>query len=277
MKERITITIDQDLLGNIDFYVDGNKIKNRSHAVELLVQKGLGLKKLRKAIILCGGKEVKSGFLKNKRTAFVEVNKKRLLEYTLELLKKNGVEEVMIILSKEAKECEETFKDGKKYGLNIKYLYESHPMGTAGALKLAKDFITEAFILCNDDNLINLGITDMYQFHNDHNAIATIALTTAPNPHEYGVALVNGNKIYTFIEKPTKDNCPSNLINSGFCIFEPTILNYIPDGFAKLEEDVFPKIISQDKLLGYPFAGQWFDVSKKDGYKKARERWKGII
>ncbi|MFH1211371.1 MAG: sugar phosphate nucleotidyltransferase [Candidatus Woesearchaeota archaeon] len=277
MKERVTITLEKNVLDDIDKYVDGNYIKNRSHAIELLVQKSLGLKKLRKALITCGG-ERKAGFLKNKTTALMEMHDKRILEFTLEMLKKYGIEEVMITLNKSfAKDCKEFFGDGKKYGMAIHYIIEEHPLGTAGAIKQAKEFLTETFVLCNDDNLINLNILEMYKFHNENNATGTLALTTVNDPHEYGVVLVNGNKIYAFIEKPDKDNYPSNIISSGFGIFEPNILELIPDGFSNLWEDAYPKLIKEESLIAFPFPGQWFDVSKKEGFKKAKEKWKGIV
>ena len=80
--------------------------------------------------------------------------------------------------------------------------------------------------------------------------------------------------IITFIEKPPKDNSPSNLISAGLYILDPAVIDYIPDGFAMLETDVFPKLVDNEELSAYPFSGQWFDTGTPERFKKAEENWR---
>ena len=115
----------------------------------------------------------------------------------------------------------------------------------------------------------------MYMFHKDNKAIGTIALTTVEDPSRYGVVVLRGNKITSFIEKPNKGESPSNLINAGLYILEPEIIKYIPAGYAMLETDVFPKLAQEGKLFGYAFGGQWFDAGTPERYEKAIKEWKG--
>ncbi|MBI2141594.1 NDP-sugar synthase [Candidatus Woesearchaeota archaeon] len=106
----------------------------------------------------------------------------------------------------------------------------------------------------------------------------TIALTTVDNPSMYGVARMQGGKILEFVEKPKKDEAPSNLINSGLYMMEPEVLDYIKsDGFSMLEKDVFPKLAQEGKLFGYPFSGQWYNTGTLELYEKAIKEWKDII
>ena len=77
----------------------------------------------------------------------------------------------------------------------------------------------------------------------------------------------------TFIEKPAKNNAISNLINAGLYIMDPKVLEYLPDGFGMIEQDVFPKLASEEKLMGFVFSGQWFD-SEPARLKKAEKEWK---
>ena len=69
----------------------------------------------------------------------------------------------------------------------------------------------------------------------------------------------------------------SFLAAAGFYIFEPEVIDMIPDGFSMLEKDVFPKLAKLGRLRGFPFAGQWFDIGNIGRYKIAQKKWEGII
>jgi len=116
----------------------------------------------------------------------------------------------------------------------------------------------------------------MYKVHRDNHALVTIALTTVQDPSQYGVARLSGSKILEFVEKPKKEDAPSNLINSGLYILEPEIIDIIPDGLAMLEKDVFPIVAFNGNLFGYPFSGQWMDTGNIERYERALNEWKGI-
>ena len=116
----------------------------------------------------------------------------------------------------------------------------------------------------------------MYVFHTDGHKICTIALTTVHDPNNFGVAMLNGNRIITFVEKPLKEKAPSKLVNAGLYIIEPEVLKYIPDGFSRIEQDVFPKLATEDKLWGYIFSGQWFSTKTTESFNQALVEWKGL-
>lgn len=268
MKERVTLTIEKELLEKIDQKVDGSKTKNRSHAVELLLLRAFASNRPRKAVIFAGGD--------NPDRTMVDIKGKPLLLWNIELLKKHGVKEVMLCIGKASSKIREYFGDGLKFGVNIFYNEEEHALGTAGSLKAVSNFITETVIACNGDELKNIDLDDMYEFHTDGHKVCTIALTTVNNPEKFGVALLNGNRIVTFIEKPAKENAPSKLVNSGLYILEPDVLKYIPDGYSRIEQDVFPKLAAEDRLWGYIFSGQWYSTKTADSMTKAINEWKGI-
>ena len=162
---------------------------------------------------------------------------KPLLEWNIELLKNHGVKEIMLCIGKNGQKIRDYF----------------------GA-----------------DELKNIDLDDMYEFHKDGNKTCTIALTTVDDPSKFGAALLNGNRIVTFIEKPLKENSPSKLVNAGLYIIEPEVLKYIPEGFAMLEQDVFPKLAKADKLFGYIFPGQWFSTKTEQSFDKAQKEWDGF-
>ncbi len=274
MKERITLTIEKEILLRVDQSVNGTDVKNRSHAVELLLSRAFGENKPSKAIILAGGK---SSGLKSLTDIIpkpmLRVQNKPIIEHNIEMLRNHGIKDVIISLGYRGDKIKEYFGDGSQFGVNISYVEEQEPMGTAGPLNLLKEQIKGTFILMNGDELKDIDIEDMFAFHRKNKSIATIALTTAENPSEYGVAVMNGNKVMTFIEKPSKQNAPSKLISAGLYILEPEVLKIVPEGFSMIENDVFPKLAMNDKLLGYVFAGQWFDARTPDKYNEAKREW----
>ncbi|MEK6983527.1 MAG: sugar phosphate nucleotidyltransferase [Nanoarchaeota archaeon] len=275
MKERITITLDKHLLMQIDKRVDGIGIKNRSQEIELLLAEALGANIPSKAVLLVGGRGTRLRPLTdNTPKALLAVQGKTIIEHLFDLLKKYGIREAILCTGYLKDKIREYFGDGAKIGVSIVYAEEDEPLGTAGPLKLAKKYLKESFIVSNGDELKDINIPRMFRLHKRKNALATIALTTVDDPSHYGVARLDGSRILEFVEKPA--NAQSNLINAGFYIIEPEVIDMIPDGFAMLEKDVFPQLAKLGRLRGFPFAGQWFDIGNIDRYKIAEKKWKGI-
>jgi len=209
--------------------------------------------------------------------ALLPVHGKTLTEHLFDLFKRHGITEVFLSIGYLGEKIKDYFKDGKEFGVDIKYLEENEPLGTAGPLKLAKNELTESFLVSNGDELKDINLDEMYKQHKKNKALVTIALTKVEDPSQYGVAKLDGEKILEFIEKPKKGEAPSNLINSGLYIIEPEIIDMIPDGFAMLEKEVFPKLAKQGRLFGYAFSGQWFDTGNMERYDKALKEWKGLV
>ncbi len=136
--------------------------------------------------------------------------------------------------------------------------------------------LQDSFIVTNGDELKNINIPRMFRLHKRKDALGTIALTTVTDPSQYGVARLSGSRILEFVEKPKAAEAPSNLINSGFYILEPKIIDMIPNGFSMLEQDIFPKLAKQGLLRGFPFDGQWFDIGTLERYDLAKKKWGGI-
>lgn len=277
MKERITLTIEKEILGKVDNTVNHTDVKNRSHAVELLLTKAFGENKPSKAIILAGGKGTRMKPMTNfLPKPMLRIHDKPILEHNIELLKRHGIKDIIISIGHKGDKIKEYLGDGTQLEVNITYVEESAPMGTGGPLNLLKGKINNTFVLLNGDELKDIDIEDMFMFHRKNKGIATIALTTVEDPSKYGVAVMNGNKIMTFIEKPSKRQIPSKLINAGLYILEPEVLKIVPEGFSMIENDVFPKLASNEQLLGYVFSGQWFDTGTPDRFSEAEREWQGL-
>ena len=277
MKERITVTIEKEIIDSIDNRVDGTKIKNRSHAMELLLRKAMGAAVPKKALILAGGKGTRLRPITYEiPKALIPIHGKPLTEHLLDLFKKYDVRDIILCVGHMKEKIMKHFGDGSQFGVKITYIEEHEPLGTAGPVRLAKHLLTETFIVSNGDELKNIDLTEMYNFHKETKSAVTIALTTVSDPTQYGVAKLSGSQILEFVEKPSLKDAPSNLINSGLYMLEPEVINHIPGGFAMFEKDVFPKLANQKQLSGYPFAGQWFDTGNIQRYEKAIKEWKDI-
>ena len=281
MKERITITLNKNLIEQLDKRIDGKEIKNRSQEIEKILEDGLGISIPTKALILAGGKGTRLRPLTLKTPKpLIDIQGKTLTEWLFDLLKNYGIRDVIFSTGYLADKIRDYFTDGSKFGMNIEYVEENpeKPLGTAGPLRLAKDMLTDSFIVSNGDELKCINIPRMYRLHKRKKALVTIALTSVEDPSQYGVARLDGSRILEFVEKPKKSEAPSNLINSGFYIVEPEVIDMIPKGrFCMLEKEIFPKLAQEGRLRGFPFSGQWMDTGNFERLERARKIWKGIV
>src|SRR3989338_10926549 len=148
MKERITITLDENLISQIDKRIDGIGIKNRSQEIEVLLAESLGTNIPSKAVLLVGGRGTRLKPLTDKTPkALLKVHEKTIVEHLFDLLKKYGIRDVVLCTGYLRDKIREHFADGSRIGMNITYVEEDEPLGTAGPLKIAKKYIRDSFIV----------------------------------------------------------------------------------------------------------------------------------
>lgn len=268
-KKRLTITLSASTLDKIDRLVDNKQIRSRSHAIESLLQKSLS-PQIKTAVILAG--------LENKQDEprpLTKLNDRPLIFFTLELLAKHGIEQVLILTNDPDQQIEQTL-NSKQYqpilndlNLNINFIYEDQPLGTAGAIKHAQPQIgTNSFFCLHGDILTNIDLTLMAEFHQDHNSLATIALKPRMSQDYYDNVFLQGNKVVDF--KPKKQGQTVSIVNTGVYLFEPNIFKFIPsDKPSTLEKDVFPNLASGQSVHGFTFQGIWFDITSDENYQQA--------
>jgi NDP-sugar pyrophosphorylase family protein len=277
MKERITLTLEKSLLQQIDHMVDGVNVRNRSHAIELIISKYINFPGLKTAFILCGGEGTRLRPITYEiPKALVPVKGKPVIEHIFDLLRKYGITDIIISVGYLKEKIMKEKDNWEKLGLNITFVEENKPLGTGGPLRLAKDKLTKTFVLSNGDELKDINIMEMYEVHRRNHALVTLALTTVDDSSQYGVVSLEGEKVVEFIEKPKKGEVPSNLINAGLYIVEPDVIDMIPKGFCSFEREILPKIAKKGRLYGFPFSGQWFDTGTLERYERALKEWKGI-
>ncbi len=263
-RKRITITIRESLLRQIDALQDNVSIRSRSQAFEFLLSKVLSNASLNKALILAGGGRT---MLIERKPKFVQlIGKKPLLQLVIESIEKAGVRDLIVYSDSYAEEIRNSLKE---MPLAVKFLSSKKPVGTVKPLFRARKFLNETFLLAYGDTLCSLNINEMVEFHRENNSIATIALTTIRNPSSYGVALLQGNHVSKFVQKPGKD-IGSFLVNAGYFLFEPKIFSFLSKKDKSLERDVLPRLAEKGLLYGYPFQGLYVNVNTKKDLKSAR-------
>jgi NDP-sugar pyrophosphorylase family protein len=230
-----------------------------------------------KAIVFCGGT---GGRLRPLTYVIPKqlfpVNGKTVLEHLLDLFKKYDIKDVVLTVCYLKENLKKYFGDGSKFGVNISYVEEEELLGTANHLDLAKEHLTETFVVSNGDELKDIELDEMLKQHKETGALVTVAIKEVADPTVYGVVKLAGKQILNFVEKPKREEAPSNFINTGLYIMEPGILNYVPQSNAMLEKEVFPKLAKEGKLYGFKFKGQWFDTGTLERYEEAKQKWAGV-
>lgn len=265
-KDRITITLSKDILPLLDRFIDGETIRNRSHAIEFILNQHLGVG-VDQAVVLAGTD--KHGIVQ----AMTMVRQKPVIGYIFDLLKKSNVREAVVVVDKMGTLLRQYLGDGSGWGVKIKYVEDPKVVGTAHALSLVKSHIRGSFLLFYSDSLVQLSIGDFVTMHKAEGRIGTVAVTYKKSQEQYGVARMEGNKIVEYSEKPGEKS-KHGLVNAGLYIFEPAIFDYVKPEARSLERDILPLVAAQQQLVGYPFQGAWFDISNEKSRQRAEHDWK---
>lgn len=267
-KERLTITMRKDVLSSLDKYIDGDTIRNRSHAIEYIVGRYLGAG-IDTCVILASGREDQS------IKSLLRVENRPVIAYTLELLRQASVRNIIMVINANCPDIKKYLGNGSQWKVNITYIEERNPAGTAQSLAAVRGMVKETFLLMYGDVLVDIDLQELVRFHRDmDHVMMTLAVTAATNPSLYGVAELQGNRVYRLIEKPSEYN-KSNLVVAGVAVCEPELFSALPEKCENkyLARDILPDLAHRGQIAGYPFATKWFDVSHDDEYQKAKVEW----
>jgi mannose-1-phosphate guanylyltransferase len=227
-----------------------------------------------KAVLLVGGEGTRLRPLTcNTVKAMVPIVNRPFLEHLLAYLSSHGVDDIVVTLCYLPDRIESRFGNGSECGVKLAYAMERTPLGTAGAVKNAESHLDGAFFVFNGDIITNIDLRAMLSFHRERNAVATIALTPVENPSAYGVveAAADG-RVRRFIEKPPPGQAPTNLINAGIYILDPTVLRGVPQGIPSMfERHLFPTLLSEGAaVFAYSTSDYWIDIGTPEKYRQVQ-------
>ena len=200
-----------------------------------------------------------------------------MIERVLEHLAGHGVDEAVLSLGYRPDAFIDAYPDGTCAGVRLTYAVEEAPLDTAGAIRFAALHaeVEETFVVVNGDVLTGLDVSALVDFHNDREAEATIALTPVDDPSAFGVVPTDEyGRVVAFIEKPPPGEAPTNLINAGTYVLEPSVLARIPGGRrVSIERETFPALVRDGRLYAWASDADWVDAGTPATFLAANLRY----
>jgi NDP-sugar pyrophosphorylase family protein len=243
-KPKVAISIDQKILKLIDSKVDGSVIRSRSQAVEFFLRKGLTGQSIDTAVLLIKG-EHQSNLLKL-------LKGKSLIRNQLEFFSRYGINK-LFILTQHSKKMNLLLNEISNSKINVEII-DNKSKGNAQVLLSVKDKIKNNFITMSGDTYNNFDLLKMVKKHRDTDKMATMGLMTREKTAAYGTAILDGDLIVDFQEKPKQSS--TNIVNAGIYIFKPEIFELMGD-INSLEKDLFPKLARMGQLSGFFTYGEY--------------------
>ena len=196
-----------------------------------------------------------------------------IIERLIANLGRSGVTEVTLALGFKPEPFIAAFPTGECAGVVLRYAVEPEPLDTAGAIRFAavEAGIDDTFVVVNGDILTDLDVGQLVEFHRRNGAEATLHLIGVPDPSAFGVvALDEQGRVERFVEKPAPGTAPSNLINAGTYVLEPSVLQRIPaDQKVSIERSTFPMVSAAGGLYAMATDDYWIDTGRPDLYLQA--------
>ena len=199
-----------------------------------------------KAVVMAGGEGTRLRPLtSNQPKPMVPIVGKPCMEHIIELLKQHGFEEVIVTVAFLPQAIRSYFGDGESLGLEMDYSVEEQPLGTAGSVGLAKERLTDTFLVISGDALCDVDLTALIETHRAKGAAVTIGLKSVDNPLEFGIVVTDDDgRVERFLEKPSWGQVFSDTINTGIYVLEPEVLRHIPDDRPyDFSKELFPHLL----------------------------------
>lgn len=229
-----------------------------------------------KAVVMAGGEGSRlRPITANRPKPLVPIGNEPIMEHIVRLLKSHGVTEVVTTLHYLADEIQGYFDEGADFGVDMHYSIEDTPLGTAGSVKKAEEYLqNETFFIISGDALTDCDLTKALEFHRAKKSLATLVLYRVSSPLDFGVVITDDDgRVIRFMEKPSWSEVFSDTVNTGIYILEPEILNMMEQGKNyDWSQDIFPQLLAEGKpMYGYVMEDYWCDVGNLQQYREAQE------
>ncbi len=206
------------------------------------------------AVIMAGGKGTRIREINSEvPKPMIPLLDKPILQYEIETLKKQNITDIILVTGYLGDKIVSYFGDGSKFGVNIRYIEEKEPLGTAGSLYYLKDKVTENFLLLNGDNIFNVDIERFCEVHRKNNCLATIL--THPNNHPYDSGVIVADKDNVVMKWMTKEEDRlwyRNRVNAGLHFLNSKILDRFTEvKKVDLDREVLKPLIAEKQLYVY--------------------------
>ncbi|MFH0979270.1 MAG: sugar phosphate nucleotidyltransferase [Candidatus Woesearchaeota archaeon] len=263
MKAKISITINEKTLKDIDSIIDNIYIRNRSQAIEHLVRISLGENKA--GVVLAGGDERLLRLSDGSYRVTAMLKGHSVIERAVKKMRDNGFKTVYVVARHDVlTNVFNLLKDGTEYGVRVNYVEEKKSLGTAASLRALRGRINSSFLVVYGDVVFDkINVDELWNDHLKHNAITTIMLTTSNRPSEKGTVKVEGTKVLEFTQKPRASDI--YLVFSPIFVASKELLDQPGDS---LERDVFPNLALKGLLNGHLSSEKEFHIHNVEDLSK---------
>jgi mannose-1-phosphate guanylyltransferase len=224
---------------------------------------------VRQAVILVGGEGTRLRPLTSRvPKPVIDVVDRPFLGHMLDWLSGHGITEAVLCCGFKADSVVEQLGHGEAYGIQLTYVHEPEPRGTAGALKFAEEHLDERFLMLNGDVLTDLDVSAQIAAHVESGATCTLGLVAVEDPSAFGLVRVNDDgTVRGFVEKPKPEEIDTDLISAGCYVLERSVVDLIPaDRNVSIEREVFPKLVGNG-LFGFSHRAAYFmDLGTPERY-----------
>jgi dTDP-glucose pyrophosphorylase/CBS domain-containing protein len=197
----------------------------------------------------------------------IPIGDRPVMEHILTHLREAGIHRVNVTTHYRPEKITSYFGDGSALGLDIRYVEEKEPLGTAGALGLI-DVPTEPMLVINGDILTRLDFGAMATFHREHRALLTVAVRRYDVDVPYGVVETEGIRVHALSEKPRL----SFFVNAGIYLLQPEVYSYLPEGQRFDMTDLIQSLLDEGReVVSFPIREYWLDIGEHADYQRAQE------
>lgn len=222
-------------------------------------------------LIMAGGRGLRLGRItESKPKPMVTIGEKPLLEIIIERCVTSGFTHFFISLGYLKSQIRDYFGDGSRWGIDINYLEESEPLGTAGALSLLPTEFNSSLVVVNGDVLTNMNLSNMLAFHNERNASATLGVREHAIQIPFGVVESEEYSVTRIVEKPVV----SHFVSAGVYVLEPEVIRSVPQGqYLDMPDLLSDTIASGHEVSAFPLHENWLDIGSPENLEVARREW----
>ena len=217
-----------------------------------------------KAVVMAGGEGSRLRPLTCTRPKpMIKLMGKPVLGYILDLLIKNGFDDIAVTVRYRAEDIEDYIESLEYENVSVRCVEETRVLGTAGSVKNAAKDWKEPFLVISGDCICDIELSKVMLYHKSIMADVTLVCVPVDDPGEYGtVNLTKSGEIDSFCEKPDWSHASSDLANTGIYVINPNTLDMIPDNVQyDFAAHLFPEMMNEGKrLFGYQTTAYWCDI-----------------
>ena len=195
------------------------------------------------------------------------VDGKPILQHIIETLKKEGFTDIVIAVNYLGDQIEDFFGDGSHFGVDIRYLRENQPLGTAGALSLLQSPVSNPVVVMNGDLLVRASVGKMVDYHLDEAAEITIGAKLVDTTVPYGVLTTDGLLVTGIQEKPSY----RSLVNAGLYVLDRKLLDGLPTDRSTDMPQLIAEHAKHRRVLAFPIHEAWADLGNPEDFARAQE------